>query len=60
MNLSVTHTWKKANFDSVFRINCTKMLINFIILFYQILRITKQETQSEMSCIEEKSSPKDK
>ena len=35
MNLSVTHAWKKGNFKSVFRINCTKMLINFIVLFYQ-------------------------
>ena len=45
MNLSVTHTWRKGNFKSDFRINCTKMVINFIILFYQILCITKQETQ---------------
>ena len=50
MNLSVTHAWRKDNFKSVFRINCRKMLINFIILDYQILRITKQETQSEMGC----------
>ena len=35
MNLSVTHAWRKANFKSVFRIICTKMLINFIVLFYQ-------------------------
>ena len=35
MNLSVTHAWRKGNFKSVFRINCTKMLINFIVLFYQ-------------------------
>ena len=32
MNLSVTHTWRKGHFKSVFRSNCTKMLINFIIL----------------------------
>ena len=48
MNLSVTHTWKKGSFKSVFRINCTKLLVNLIILFYQILCITKQETQSEV------------
>ena len=35
MNLSVTHAWRKGNFKSVFRINCTEMLINFIVLFYQ-------------------------
>ena len=50
MNLSVTHAWRKGNFKSVFRINCTKMLISFINLFYQILYINKQETQSEMGC----------
>ena len=32
MNLSVTHAWRKSNFKSVFRINCTKILINFIVL----------------------------
>ena len=32
MNLSVTHAWRKSNFNSVFRINCTKILINFIVL----------------------------
>ena len=37
MNLSVTHAWRKGNFKSVFRINCTEMLINFIVLFYQII-----------------------
>ena len=47
MNLSVTHAWRKGNFKSVFRINSTKILINFIILYYQTLRITKQETQSQ-------------
>ena len=57
-NLSVTHAWRKVNFKSVFRINCTKMLINFIILCYQILCMTKQETQSEMGCGTEKSRPK--
>ena len=50
MNLSVTHAWKKGNFKSAFRINSTKMLISLIIFFYQILYITKQETQSEMGC----------
>ena len=50
MNLSVTHAWRKGNFKSVFRINCPKMLRNFIILFYQISSITKQETQSELGC----------
>ena len=35
MNLSVTHAWRKSNFKSVFRINCTEMMINFIVLFYQ-------------------------
>ena len=35
MNLAVTHAWRKGNFKSVVRINCTKMLINFIVLFYQ-------------------------
>ena len=44
MNLSVTHTWRKGNSKSVFRINCTKMLIHFIIFYHQILWITKQET----------------
>ena len=47
--MSDTHAWRKGNFKSVFRINCTKMLINFVILFYQIY-ITKQEPQSEMGC----------
>ena len=52
MNLSVTHAWRKGNFKSVFGINCTEMLINFIVLFYQssMYSITKQETQSEMGC----------
>ena len=50
MNLSVTHAWRKGNFKSVFRINYTKMLINFTNLYHQILCITKQETQSEMGC----------
>ena len=50
MNLLVTHAWRKGNFKSVIRINSTKMLINFIILFYQRLCITKQQTQSEMGC----------
>ena len=50
MNLLVTHIWRKGSFKSDFKINCTKMLINFIILFYQILCIIKQETQSEMGC----------
>ena len=50
MILSVTHASRKGNFKSVFRINCTEMLINIIISFYQILYITKQETQSEMDC----------
>ena len=58
MNLSVTRAWRKGNFKSVFRNNCTRMLINFIILFYQILSITKQETQSEMGCGREKPRPK--
>ena len=58
MNLSVTHAWRKGNFKSVFRINCTKLLINFIILFWQILCITKQETQSEIGCGREKPRPK--
>ena len=35
MNLSVPHAWRKGKFKSVFRTNCTKMLINFIVLFYQ-------------------------
>ena len=35
MNLSVTHAWRKGNFKSAFRIKSTKMLINFIVLFYQ-------------------------
>ena len=50
MNLSVTHAWRKGDFKSVFTIKCTKMSINFIILFYQILYIVKQEPQSEMGC----------
>ena len=58
MNLSVTHAWRKGNFKSVFKINCPKMLINFIILFYRILCITKQEAQSEMGCSGEKPRPK--
>ena len=32
MNLSVTHAWRKSNVKSVFRINCTKILTNFIVL----------------------------
>ena len=35
MILSVTHARRKDNFKSVFGINCTEMLINFIVLFYQ-------------------------
>ena len=46
--MTVAHAWRKGNFKSVFRINCAEMSINFIILYYQILCITKQETQSEM------------
>ena len=60
MNLSVTHARRKSNFKSVFRINCTNMLINFIILFYQILYINKQKTQSQMGCNGEKPRPKGK
>ena len=41
MNLPVTHTWRKGNFKSDFRIECTKTLINFIILYHQILCVTK-------------------
>ena len=37
--MSVTHTWRKGNSKSVFRINCAKMFINFIFLYYQILYI---------------------
>ena len=59
MNLAVTHAWRKRNFKSVFRINCTKMLINFMILFCLVLCITKQETQSEMGCGREKPRPKE-
>ena len=58
MSLSVTHTWRKGNFKSVFGINCTKTLINVIILYHQILCINKQETQSEMGCGREKPRPK--
>ena len=57
MTLLVTHAWKKGNFKSIFKINCTKMLINFIILYRQILSISKQETQSEMGCRREKPRP---
>ena len=32
MNLSVTHAWRKSTFKSGFRINYTKILINFIVL----------------------------
>ena len=32
MNLSGIHAWRKSNVKSVFRINCTKILINFIVL----------------------------
>ena len=54
----VTHTClEKTYFISIFRIDCTKMLINFIILYHQILCITKQETQSETGCGREKSRP---
>ena len=60
MNLSVTHAWRKCNFKSVFRINCTKMLIKFIISFYQILCVAKQETQSEVGCDVEKNQTKGK
>ena len=52
MILSPTHAWRKDNFKHVFRIDCTKMLIDFIILYHQILCITKQETQSDMSWVE--------
>ena len=44
MNLSVTQAWRKGNFKSFFRINCTKMLINFIVLFYQ--SITYNQTRN--------------
>ena len=60
MMLSITHAWRKGNFKSVFRINGTKMPINYIILYYQILCITKQETQSQMGCGREKPTSKDK
>ena len=60
MNLSVTHALRKGNFKSVFRVNCTKMLINVIILFHQILCITKQETQPEVGCGREKPRSKGK
>ena len=43
MNLSVTCAWRKGDFESVFRINCTKALINFIILSHQILCITNKK-----------------
>ena len=43
MNLSVTHAWRIRNFKSVFKIYDSKMSINFIILYHQILCITKQE-----------------
>ena len=33
MNLSVTRVGRKGNNKSVFRIDCTKMLLNFIILY---------------------------
>ena len=42
MNLSVTHARRKGNFKSVFRIYSSKMLKNFIILFYQISCIYNQ------------------
>ena len=60
MNLSASHTWGKGNFKRVLRINWTKMLLNLIIIFYPILYITKQETQSEMGCGREKPRPKGK
>ena len=44
MNLSVTHAWRKGNFKSVFGINDTEMLINFIVLFYQ--SITYNQTRN--------------
>ena len=34
------------------------MLINFVILYFQILCMTKQETQLEMGCGKEKPRPK--
>ena len=49
MNLSVTHAWRKGNFKSVFRINCTEMLINFIVLFYQSI-MYNQTRNTEMGC----------
>ena len=52
MNSSVTHAWRKDHFKSVVRINCTNMLINFIILYYQIFCRTKEKTQSEMVAVE--------
>ena len=58
MNLSVTHAWRKDNFKSVFRINCTKTLINFILPNIMYRPITKQETLSEMGCGREKSRTK--
>ena len=58
MSLPVTHTWRKGNFKSDFKIECTKTLINFVSLYYQILCATKEETQSEMSCGRGKPRPK--
>ena len=60
INLSVIHAWRKGNFKSVFRIKCTKILINFIILYYLILCMTKQETQSEQVAVEKNQDQKGK
>ena len=42
MNLSVTHAWRKDDFKSVFRTNCTELLTNFILpnIIYNQTRTT--------------------
>ena len=54
MNLSVTHARRKGDFKNVFRINCTKLLINFIILPNIIYNQTKNTIRDGLQVAVEK------
>ena len=54
MNLSVTHARRKDDFKSVFRINCTKLVIDFIILPNIIYNQTKNTIRDGLQVAVEK------
>ena len=54
MNLSVTHAWRKGDFKSVFGINCTKVMINFIILPKNIYKETRTTIRDGLQVAAEK------